>query len=398
MGVVVRTRRGGLTAAPPRGTQRRHGPGGPAGTLIELQRAAGNRAVGQLVAHAPTALVPVVQRQPPPGEYGLDAPASESAYAKTAVDLWRTQKELDLDDFAEKLLTHVVADLTRAGVPPVTWTWATLGGAGIFDSEHWVIKVDVKRFSAKSTAEKVKHLKPAEVTEVVGTLYHEARHADQDVLIIRQLLDSKVSAADIKKQTKIRADVVDAVARTTFTDPLDVEEVAHARRMFAVMYGAHNQLLAFLIVNTPAFAGMGELAKARSDLAAATPHVAKVTAWQSAVLQPKVDAMGKAKGLTAVEQGLLTDLENLNTAVLGLAAAWRAVPDKAKPPKKAAATVRNAAAAVEQAMGTAYANLEGEQDAFRVEAEVKQAFTAANKAWKPPPKPGAKGTARPPRK
>ena len=48
-----------------------------------------------------------------------------------------------------------------------------------------------------------------------------------------------------------------------------------------------------------------------------------------------------------------------------------------------------------QALGTAYANLEGEQDAFRVEAEVKQAFAAADKAWKPKPKPKAKGKARP---
>ena len=398
MGGVVRTRRSGITGAPSRGTQRqRRGPGGPAGSLIELQRTAGNRAVGRVVADAPTALVPVVQRQPPPGEYGLDAPATESAYAAKAVELWRTHKHLDLKDFAGQLLTHVVADLTRAGVPTVTWTWATLGASGIFDSEHWVIKVDVKSFSATSTAAKVKDLSPAEVTEVVGTLYHEARHADQDVLIIRHLLNSKVAAADIKKQTKIRGDVVDAVARTTFKDPVDAQEAAHAARMFDVMYGAHNQVLAFLIGNTPAHEGMGKLAKDRSNLAAAAPHVAKFTAWQSAVLQPKVDAMGKATNLTAVEKGLLTDLDELNTAVLDLADAWRAVPNKAKPSKTAAAGVRSAAGAVAQALGTAYANLEGEQDAFRVEAEVKQAFAAADKAWKPKPKPKpkAKGKARP---
>jgi hypothetical protein len=381
MGGVVRTRHGDITAAPRRSAERpRRSPNGPSGALIELQRAAGNRAVGQLVATAPTARTPVVQRQPPPGEYGLDAPASEAAYATAAVDLWRTQKELDLEVFAGKLLSHVVADMRRAGVPTVTWEWATLGAAGIFDSERWVTKV--------------RDLSSPKVKNVIGTLYHEARHADQDVLIIRHLLGAKVSAADIKRQTKIRGDVVDAVARTTFKDPVDAAEAAHAMRMFDVMYGAHNQVLAFLIVNTRAFAGMEKLSKDGSRLANAAPHVAKFTAWQSSVLQPKVDAMGKAKGLTAVEQVLMDDLDDLNIAVLDLAHAWRAVPNKAKPPKKAAATVRSAAAAVAQAMGTAYLHLEGEQDAFRVEAEVKNAFEAADKAWKPPPKPKAKARPR----
>ena len=100
--------------------------------------------------------------------------------------------------------------------------------------------------------------------------------------------------------------------------------------------------------------------------------------------------MKKAKGLTATDQGLLKDLDELNTALGDLAASWQPIPDKKKPPPDAAATVREDAEAVRAAMATAYVHLEGEIDSFRVEAEVKAAFGAANRAWKPPKRPRSK--------
>jgi hypothetical protein len=94
--------------------------------------------------------------------------------------------------------------------------------------------------------------------------------------------------------------------------------------------------------------------------------------------------MKKAKGLSATEQGILKDLDELNIALVDLAASWKAVTDKNKPRPDAAATVRGDADAVRSATETAYVNLEGEADAFRVEAEMKVVFDAANGAWKPP--------------
>jgi hypothetical protein len=379
---------------------RRHSASPPAGSaILELQRTVGNRAVGQLLSRsAPAGSRPhVVQRKPKPGqdkpkagEYGLDTSASEKAYVAKAVELWRTQKTLGLKEFAEALLTHVVGDLEAHGVPEVTWTYANLGAAGLFNSELWVIQVDLTRFSANGKAKQVGDLTLDEATDAVGTLYHEARHADQDVVIIRQLLDAKVAPRDVVAQTSIRGDVVYAVKKTKFKDPLDPDEVTHATRMFDVLYGAHNQLMAFLIRNTPAFDGITVLAGANSVLADATPHVTKFLGWQSSVLQAKVDAMKKAKGLSTTEQGVLKDLDEMNTALVDLAASWKAVADKSKPQPDAAATVREDAEAVRAAVQTAYLHLESEADAFRVEAEVKTAFGAADRAWKPPKKKKAK--------
>ena len=260
----------------------------------------------------------------------------------------------------------------------------------LLDSRLSIIKVDIAKFSADGRAKQVGDLTLEEVTDAIGTLYHEARHADQDVVIIRQLLDAKVPARDVVARTSIRGDVVYDVKRTKFKAPLDADEVAHATRMFDVMYGAHNQLLAFLLDNTPAFDGLTALAGANSDLAAAAPHVTTVLRWQASVLQAKVDAMKKAKSLSATEQSMLKELDELNTALVDLAASWKAVGDKAKPQPDAAADVREDAELACVAMATAYVHLEGEVDAARVEGEVKAAFDAANRTWKPPRRKKAK--------
>ena len=83
-------------------------------------------------------------------------------------------------------------------------------------------------------------------------------------------------------------------------------------------------------------------------------------------------------------------LDDLNLDLLDLADAWKAIPDKRRPPPLPAADARGAAARVHTDMNDAYANLESETDAFRVEADVKKAFEAADRAWKPPPPPKRK--------
>jgi len=175
------------------------------GVLIELQRTAGNRAVGQLLSRAAPPLPRhVVQRkpkpgtdQPKPGEYGLDELKSEQAYAAKAVELWRTNKTITLQEFADALLKHVTGDLKGRGIPEVTWTYTNLGAAGLFDSSLWIIRVDTAKFSADGKAKHVGDLTLDEVTNAIGTLYHEARHADQDVLVIRQLIRSERSAKKV---------------------------------------------------------------------------------------------------------------------------------------------------------------------------------------------------------
>src|SRR5688572_7145213 len=120
MSGVVRSRRRPVVRTPRHDRADTPHTANGSGAVLQLQRTAGNRAVGRLV----------VQRAPL-GEYGLDTPASESKYVAEAARLWKRQKGMAPKAFAEALLTLVVGDLKGHGVPPFTWKFESTGASGI---------------------------------------------------------------------------------------------------------------------------------------------------------------------------------------------------------------------------------------------------------------------------
>lgn len=343
-------------------------------SIIMLQRAAGNRVVRQLLLgrEPVAAAAPVVQRL----SYGLDKQTSQDKYVDQAVKLWTTQPGMSLKNFAKAMLTTIAVELKGYGVPFFGWTFVSGAGAsGFFDSKAWKVQVNVSKFSSRTTPKTLKDLTVAEVTEVVGTLYHESRHTDQDVLIIRVQLDQKKTVEQIFADTKIRKDVIKAVSAAKYTDPLDADQIAHARRMFDVMYGAHKEFLEFLMRNSAAFEGLDTLAAPTSKLSAAAAHIKTFATWQSAVLQPKLKQMKAMKNPTPVETALLQRLQMVDTSLTDLMAGWKKVAGAKNPIQADVDDVRDLAADARDAIFDAYVKLEGEQDAIRVEGEIKAAFT-----------------------
>jgi hypothetical protein len=357
----------------------RHQHGRSSASIIELQRTAGNRVVHQvLLGGGPQAgPAPVVQRQKAPqGEYGLDTPASEDTYVAKAVTLWKTKRGMSVGDFAETMLRTIAVELKGYGVPLFRWKLTSgAGAAGIFDSKAWRVFVNVSKFSTRKVPKKLSDLNVGEVSEVVGTLYHEARHADQDVLIIRNLLAQRLTEAQIFAATGIHKDAIKAVAATTYADPLDPDEIAHTGRMFDVMYGAHKEFLTFLVKQSPAVEGLAKLAARSSKIQPAKAHIATFTTWQSRVLQPKVKAMEAATTLTPLETALLAGLKNVDNALTDLLASWAKVAGVKRPPATDVAELRERASDAHDEITAVYTSLEGEADAFRVEEDVKTAFT-----------------------
>ncbi|TDU83990.1 hypothetical protein EV138_6455 [Kribbella voronezhensis] len=323
---------------------------------------------GQVVGGAP-----VVQRV----SYGLDRQASQDKYVDDAVKLWTKQPGMSLKNFANALLKVIGVELKGYGVPFFGWTFVSdAGAAGLFDSKAWKVQVNVSKFSDRTTPKTLKDLTVAEVTDVVGTLYHESRHTDQDVLIIRVQLDQQKTEDQIFADTKIRRDVIKAVAASKYGDPLDADQIAHAKRMFDVMYGAHKELLEFLMRHSAAFEALDSLAAPASKVSAAATHIKTFGTWQSAVLQPKLKQMSAAKNLTAAEKALLQRLQAIDTSLTNLVAGWKKVAGVKTPPQADVDDLRDLAADARDAISDAYVKLEGEEDAFRVEGAVKRAFAA----------------------
>lgn len=233
---------------------------------------------------------------------------------------------MPLIDFANAMLQTIAVELKGYGVPFFTWKFVTGAGAsGIFDSKAWRVLVNVSKFSSNKSAKTLKDLTEDEVTEVVGTLYHEARHTDQDVLIIRVLLDQKRTVDQIFAATNICKNVIKAIAATKYTDRLDPDQVAHAGRMFSVMYGAHKELLEFLMRHSAAIDGLDTLMAPTSKLSAAKVHIKTFSTWQSAVLQPKHKRMNAMKSPTPIEAALLGRLPKVDASLTSLVAGWRKV-------------------------------------------------------------------------
>ncbi len=330
---------------------------------------------------------PTIQRQPGTG-YGLATPASRSKYVAEAVNLWKTKKSMNLTDFADALMKVIEADVKSHGVPELKWSFQRgTGTSGSFDNKPWLVTIDPDAFSDHPVST-LADLTLEEVTDVAGTLYHESRHTEQDVLIVRVLLDQKKAVKDIVKETGTPERIVNAIQKTKYAAPPDKDQVAHASRMFEVMYGKHRELLTFLLHNSPAVAGIQALANAQdaAALQAASPHVATVRDFATNVLDGKVKALKATKKPSAQEIQLTRDLDALNQATVSLLAAFDAAARMSKPSSAALQAVQKRTEQWQTKLMAAYQNLEGEKDAFAVEALVKKEFSAAARA-KPKPAP-----------
>ncbi len=344
-------------------------------SVLELQRTAGNQVTRRLLLAGTQGAAPVVQRAP----YGLEKQPVQTAYTDQAVQLRKTQPDMTLEHFVDALMRTIAAAMKADGVPPFTWTFLTKGGAiGVFNSTTWKVEVNVAKFTSRPgvTPKLVKDLTVDEITEVIGTLYHESRHTDQDVLVIRSLLDQGKKPAQIFASTQIRKDVIKAVATTRYAAPLDAAQTAQAGRMFDVMYGTHKQVLQFLVDHSDAYDGLEKLSKDGSNLAAAAPHIATFATWQPRTLQPKITALSALTSPTQVEKDLLARLQTLDKALTDLRGAFTKATGTRKPKPDDVDDTRLLAEDARAALQEAYVNLESEADAFRVEGQVKTAFGA----------------------
>lgn len=346
-----------------------------AGSITELQRTAGNHVVGRLLLGAARggAGAPTVQRAP----YGLESPKSQGAYVAEAARLRKTKPAMSPRAFADALLRRVATELQAAGVPPIRWTISESGDGpdGVFSSKDWQVLVNTSAFSSqKSPLKKIQLLTDAEVTAVAGTLYHEARHADQDVVIIRNLLAQNQTVDQVVAATGILKKTVQAVRSTKYAAPLDADQRAHAARMHDVMYGPNNQLLTLLMAHRKLLAGLGTLAEPGSRLSDGKRHVTTLGTWQSTTLTPTLARLAVANNLTPAQKDLHTRLQAVDTEITALLHAWKATQVK-KPAPTAADDVRVAAGDTRDVLYEAYRSLESEADAFRVEGLVATALT-----------------------
>lgn len=165
---------------------------------------------------------------------GLADEKHEKSFAKAAHDIFDEWDKLkDAKHRALALVKKVNHELSGAGVPSVNEFVTKLpgGAVGEFDAVNWIMLVDPEAVSKDTPTDE-------EAGEIVNTIYHEARHAEQSFLMARLLRARGKSAAEIADEMPIPAPIATVAAGQPLR--LGTPEAVLAQGLFDETYGVQS--------------------------------------------------------------------------------------------------------------------------------------------------------------
>jgi hypothetical protein len=360
---------------------------GPARAILELQRSVGNQAVARAIgggALTPPAAKPVVVARQ--ADTGLAAAKPTGSFAGAALAFWRSKanKQRPLTDFGDFLIAQVNDRLKALSVPPCSYNYDETEVSAVFSVVRWAIKLNPKAFASSST---VGSLSVREASARVGSVYHEARHAEQHFRVARVLAGQGKSATEIQQQTdmpkpqaalaaqaplrgdsrKNRRLVAEAAGWIPFTQGRYELYEHHLRQLSGAAYRYFWGVGAWADVNS-----MDPDAESQRALHQKAVRVAwdDVRAIFDDYLEAKLREVEKLSRKSKVDQAVQRDLRKLWSVFTSLR------QEIAKPHKTFASVSRQSRLAIEfyKLADRAYRNIAIEKDAFATGAAVTAAF------------------------
>jgi len=133
-------------------------------------------------------------------KFGLSEDASVSDFAKKAKETFEAKDGKSEEEKAKTVVTDLVNKrLAALNIPPVRVDVVNdLGSRGAFNPGDWQLKLDRLQFQPG---------KLHDLRDTTGTIYHEARHAEQDFHVGQLLARQGKNAAQIKATTGLNEDV-----------------------------------------------------------------------------------------------------------------------------------------------------------------------------------------------
>jgi hypothetical protein len=142
-------------------------------------------------------------------EFGLREDDSISDYAQEARGRWENPGDKSEQDIARELVNDLVNPRIAAlGMPILTVDIIDdLGSRGVFRKRTWEIVLDSRQFDPTNQFH--------DVRATTSTIYHEARHAEQNFRIAQFIArDQNKTAAQIEERIGLRLDVAEAAVAT----------------------------------------------------------------------------------------------------------------------------------------------------------------------------------------
>lgn len=148
---------------------------------------------------------------------GIGATVAVDRFVVAAKDVQKSWSSLKPEERADRLGKAANAELTAAGVYEVKPALEDVGSfAGEFRFPTWILALGKAPFSAASVTD-------AEAADMAGTVYHEARHAEQWHRMARLLAGRGKKAAEIKTALGIPAKVADDAHKKPLKDATTAE-------------------------------------------------------------------------------------------------------------------------------------------------------------------------------
>ena len=146
-------------------------------------------------------------------KFGLSEDDSISDYTKKAREMWDNKNGKSEEEKAKAIVNDLVNKrLENLKIPPVKVEIISLGSRGAFDPADWKLKLDPLQFQPG---------KFHDLRETTATIYHEARHAEQDFRIGQLLARQGKQAEQITEKTGLNSEVaVKAVAAKDAMTPM----------------------------------------------------------------------------------------------------------------------------------------------------------------------------------
>ena len=304
--------------------------------MLALQRHAGNQAVLRRFG-------PPAGRRLQRALTGLKEVKPSSAYAGEALAYWRdpAKQAQGIREYVEHLAKRANAALKVIGCPEMNLVFDSASPfRGAFDAGNWNLIVNTKLWSARAGVSKLSDLTVEEAAAGAGTIYHEARHAEQNFRIAR--MDAGQSKhklpADIEAEIKRVRAYPKPAAQAAAGDPLaatpaNAALLGEAREWETMSHGRHaryrsivNRWLLEARAAKQPFESMHPMHLDRT-----TPKLAVfLDAWEQHPDRSKFIA-AHAKTVAALpkqtpgDKLVLAQLGAIQTALTNVFAAWKAI-------------------------------------------------------------------------
>jgi hypothetical protein len=163
--------------------------------VLRLQQAAGNRAVGRVLARRAVR------------QTGLRSPAAINRFVHKAQAFLDRNGDGELRHFALYLGAAVNEELAAIGVPPVKVVmFNQTPNAAEFDAAGWTMVLNPDMFSPRRHATLMGDLNADEAANIAMTVVHEARHAEQRFRIARlQAGEGKAAEGEMDEEAAAAA-------------------------------------------------------------------------------------------------------------------------------------------------------------------------------------------------